>query len=117
VYGYVSNVTVFAPTDGNAYIDQAFLQLGGFQAGYTESAWAVTQYGGVSNWGAHSWGGMSYGLQQRQSLMYGFTSNGFHATLSLEDDGNANWMPDIVGVVGYNAGWGGVWAKVAYDED
>ena len=25
-------------------------------------------------------------------------------------------MPDVVGVLSYNAGWGGVWAKLAYDE-
>lgn len=112
-----SNSTLFIPGDGRAVIDQAYLQLGGFQAGYSESGWVVTQYGGVSNWGSHSWDGMKYGSQQRQAIMYGFTSNGFHATLSLEDNGNANWMPDIVGVAGYNAAWGGVWVKAAYDED
>ena len=56
--------------------------------------------------------------QQTALISYTFTGgNGFSATLSLEDDGNNNYVPNIVGVIALNQGWGGVWVKVAYDED
>ena len=114
--------------DGNVTFDQAFLELGGLRIGYTESAWAQTQNGGASNWGSHSWTGMYYGYQQRHLIAYTFSGNGFAATLSLEhdDDGAigtagaaaaADWVPDVVGKVSYNAGWGAVWAKIGYDSD
>ena len=104
--------------DGVVSVDQAWLSLGGLQMGYTESAWAASFNGGATNWGSHSWSGLSYGYQQRHQISYTFQGgNGFFGTLSLEDDGNANFMPDIVAKVGLTQGWGAVWAKVAYDED
>jgi hypothetical protein len=104
--------------DGVVGVDQAWLSLGGLQMGYTESAWAASFNGGATNWGSHSWSGLSYGYQQRHQISYTFQGgNGFFGTLSLEDDGNPNFMPDIVAKVGVSQGWGAVWAKVAYDED
>lgn len=104
--------------DGNATIDQAIIELGGLRMGYTESAWAQTQNGGSSNWGSHSWSGLSYGYQQRQLIAYTFSGgNGFFGTLSVEDDGNGNYTPDVVGKIGIAQGWGTVWAKAGYDED
>lgn len=105
--------------DGPVGIDQAYLDLGGFRAGYTESAWDDPKNGGVAAWGSHSWGGMSYGYIQRHQLGYSFGSaEGFAATLSLEDDAlqGRGYMPDVVGVLSYNQGWGGVWAKVGYQD-
>lgn len=107
-------------SDGRSSIgfDQGFLELGGFRAGYTESAFVASQGAGVAQFGSHTWGGLSYGYQQRQLISYTFGgASGFAATLSLEDDANDNYTPDIVGVVSYNQAWGGVWAKAAYDED
>ncbi len=104
--------------DGVVRLDQAWLSIGGLRMGYTESAWNDTMNGGPSSWGSHTWGGLYYAYQQRHVVQYSFSGgNGVFGTLSLEDDGNANYMPDIVGVVGMSQGWGGVWAKVAYDED
>ena len=128
--------------DGNVAFDQAYIELGGLRMGYSESAWAQTQNGGASNWGSHSDTGMYYGYQQRHLIAYTFSGNGFAATVSLEhdDDGQINttpaaladlnlarsytstgsaadWVPDVVGKVSYNAGWGAVWGKVAYDSD
>ena len=107
------------PNDGPVAIDQAFLELGGFYAGYTESAWAATLNGGASNWGSHSWGGMYYGYDQRHQIGYNFTGgNGFFGTISLEDD-NLNgdgYMPDVVVKLGVNQGWGAAWVKAGYDE-
>jgi hypothetical protein len=114
----VPGVTTLFGTDGGVYVDQAWIELGGLRMGYSDSIFNYTTVGGVSNWGSHSWGGMAYAYQQRQFISYSFTGgNGIHATIALEDDGNANWMPDVVGVIGMNQGWGGVWAKIAYDED
>ena len=105
-------------SDGVARIDQAYLTIGGLFMGYSESAWAAhVMDPGATNWGSHSWSGLSYGYQQRHRISYSFNANGFFGTLSLEDDGNTNFMPDIVGKVGFAGGWGAVWARVAYDED
>lgn len=107
-------------SDGPAFMDQAFLELGGFRAGYTESAWTATQSGGVSNFpGTHSWGGLGYGYQQRPQISYTHTfGSGYFATLSLEDDALAGggYVPDVVAKVGVNQAWGGVWGQVGYDE-
>ena len=103
--------------DGPASVDQAYIELGGLRMGYTESAWAET-VNTISSWGSHTWGGLYYGYQQRALIQYNFSSNGLFGTLSLEDDARdgEGYMPDIVGLVGYEGGWGGVWARVGYDE-
>ncbi|MDN2568642.1 porin, partial [Aquibium sp. A9E412] len=67
-----------APADGNATVDQAYIQLGGLMMGYSESFWADSKNGGPSNYGSHSWGGMYYGYQQRHLIGYRFEGgNGF----------------------------------------
>jgi hypothetical protein len=122
--GYIrfdSSWAGYNTVDGPVVVDHAFIELGGLRMGYTESAWAQTQYGGASNWGSHTDTGMNYGYQQRDLIAYSFQGgNGFFGTVSLEDDnlsGDANFMPDVVVKAGMNQGWGAVWAKVAYDED
>lgn len=105
--------------DGPVALDQAWLSLGGLRMGYSESAWVDTLVGGNSSWGSHTWSGLNYGYQQRAFIQYGFTGgNGFYGLVSLEDDAlNGNgYVPDVVGLVGVNQGWGGVWGRVAYDE-
>ena len=103
--------------DGPVTADQAYIELGGFRMGYTESAWAET-VNGISSYGSHSWGGLYYGYQQRALIQYNFASNGVFGTISLEDDtlSGEGYMPDVVGLVGYQGGWGAVWARAAYDE-
>ncbi|MDN2568641.1 porin, partial [Aquibium sp. A9E412] len=67
-----------APADGNATVDQAYIELGGLIMGYTESFWADSKIGGAANYGSHSWGGMYYGYQQRHLIGYRFEGgNGF----------------------------------------
>jgi len=104
--------------DGPVFTDQAWLSLGGLRMGYSESAWADTVVGGVPTNGSHSDNGMSYGDQQRAFIQYNFQSNGFFGVLSLEDDDldGDGYMPDVVGVLGYASGWGGIWARAGYDE-
>jgi len=103
--------------DGGVTADQAYIELGGLRMGYTESAWAET-VNGISSYGSHSWGGLYYGYQQRALIQYNFASNGVFGTISLEDDALAGegYMPDVVGLIGYQGGWGAVWARAAYDE-
>jgi hypothetical protein len=108
-------------TDADFRMDQAILSLGGFYAGYTESAFAAP-WGlpGISRFGIlHTDGGGNYAYQQRQQVGYTFSGgNGFFGSIVLEDDAldGEGYMPDIVGVLGVSQGWGGVWAKAAYDE-
>ena len=107
-------------SDGPVSIDQGWLALGGFQAGYTESAWAASFRGGATNFGSHSWGGMYYGYAQRHQMSYTFFGgNGFFGTLSLEDDALSGdgYVPDVVAKVGVNQGWGSVWARFGWQDD
>lgn len=103
--------------DPDLGLDQAWLSLGGLRMGYTESAWAETVFN-TPNWGSLSWGGMYYGYQQRQLIQYNWkATSGFFATVSLEKDpSDVTYMPDVVGVLGTEGEWGGVWGKVAYDD-
>jgi nitrogen fixation protein len=106
--------------DGPVAIDQGWLALGGFMAGYSESAWAASFRGGATNFGSHSWGGMDYGYAQRHQMSYTFFGgNGFFATLSLEDDALSGdgYIPDVVAKVGVNQGWGSVWARFGWEDD
>ena len=106
--------------DGPVGIDQGWLALGGFMAGYSESAWAASFRGGATNFGSHSWGGMYYGYAQRHQMSYTFFGgNGFFGTLSLEDDALAGdgYVPDVVAKIGVNQGWGSVWARFGWEDD
>ncbi|MCV0396295.1 MAG: porin [Rhizobiaceae bacterium] len=106
------------PNDGPASFDQAFIDLGGLRMGYTESAWAET-VNVTSSFGSHSWNGMWYGYQQRHLIQYNFASAaGIFGTISLEDDTleGEGYIPDIVGVIGYEQAWGAVWLRAGYDE-
>jgi hypothetical protein len=104
-------------SDGRVTADQAWLKLGGLRMGYTESAWAETVYG-VTNGGSFSDGALWYGDQQRHLIQYNFGGDeGFFGVLSLEDDAleGDGYIPDVVGVIGYQQGWGAVWARAGYD--
>ncbi len=108
-----------SPTaDANAVVDQAFLQLGGLLAGYTESAWVYSTNGGATGFGGKGIYDGNYGYQQRNMLQYQFNGSNFFAVISLEDDGDAtSWTPDVVGRVGGVFGGVTVFGVVAYDQD
>lgn len=107
--------------------NHAWLSLGGFRAGFTDSAFVHTLAGGFT--GSHSDGGLAYGYQQSNLIQYNFTGgSGFYGTVSLESRTNrantivttewdANYVPDIVGVVGVAQGWGSAWLRVGYDSN
>lgn len=109
--------------DPNLGLDEAWLSLGGFRAGYAPSAFTYTVNGGPSGYGTHSWNGLYYGYSERQFVQYNFTAgNGLFATVSLEEDpsggvaADANYIPDVVGKIGVTQGWGTAWATVGVDE-
>jgi hypothetical protein len=106
-------------SDNTVYWDQAFLQLGGLIMGFGESTWFYQFNNGQSSYGSHSWGGMYYGYQQRDQIRYEFgngTSGLFGAIALEDDDKDYNWVPDVVGRLGWAAPWGTVWAVAAYDD-
>jgi hypothetical protein len=105
--------------DQPVLLDLGYIQLGGVAMGYMQSAWAGTFNGGDSNDGTFTDDGFDYGDQYRQIVQYNFGGrDGFFATFSLENDpGTANYVPDIVGKVGYAAAWGTLHAILGYDED
>ena len=76
-------------SDGNVAIDQLVIQLGGFHAGYTESAFVAPWGGlGIARFGPlHTDGGGSYAYQQRNQIGYTWAgADGWSATIALEDD-------------------------------
>jgi hypothetical protein len=124
------NGGIGAGGDFDARFDQAFIQLGGLTMGYTES-YFVDGKGGIGNYGTHGMNGGfdaggphsgsgQYGYQQRMLIAYNFATNGFFGSVSLEDDGNAagdnNYMPDVVGRLGFTQAWGGIYGVIGYDE-
>jgi hypothetical protein len=110
------------PVDGPVVANQAWLSLGGLRMGYSESAWADSIHD-LAVTGSHSNGGLWYGDQNRHFIQYNFTAaNGLFATLSLENDdhsgepGGRGYVPDVVVLAGVRRDWGGVWARLGYDE-
>jgi hypothetical protein len=106
--------------DGNGVIDQAWLSLGGFLAGYTESAFHNSNLvGSLTNGTGFSWDPTAYSYSQRQLIQYNFSgANGFFGIVSLENDPDDNdYVPDFVGKVGIQQGWGAAWLTVGVDQD
>src|SRR5262245_32116272 len=106
-------------------IEHAYLELGGFRAGKTDSLFSTfTGYaGGVIHDDI-----IPYGPFDVQQLAYTYNAgNGFTAAVSLEnpaagDDqfyGTAfytldSYAPDVVAGIGYTGGWGGISVVGAY---
>jgi hypothetical protein len=107
--------------DGNGVIDQAWLSLGGFLAGYTESAFHNSNLvGSLTNGTGFSWDPTAYSYSQRQLIQYNFSgANGFFGIVSLENDPDdlSDYVPDFVGKVGIQQGWGAAWLTVGVDTD
>ncbi len=111
---------------GNGYladlgtaVDQAYIQLGGLDLGYSESFYVDDHISGAMNYGSHSWTGLSYGYQQRARIGYRFKGgNGFFGVIALEDDAlNGNgYIPDVVAKVGVQQDWGWAAVAAAWDE-
>ena len=105
--------------DGPVGIDQAWVQLGGFVAGYGESSWFYQFNNSTLNYGSFSWGGLYYSYQERNSIKYEFGGKqGVYGVISLEDPADeVSYVPDVVGRIGYASGWGAVALTGAYDHN
>ncbi len=122
-------------SDDAVAIEHAYLELGGFRVGKTDSLFSTfTGYSsGVANDGIVPYG--PFGTHQMAYTWNG--GNGFTAAVALEtgaggsvvvfEDGPGDpvivgdayaidsYVPHVVGGVGYTAGWGGVSVVAAYD--
>ncbi|MBX3436244.1 MAG: porin [Planctomycetaceae bacterium] len=111
-------------------IEHAYLELGGFRVGVTDSLFSTfTGYAGA----VINDDGIGYGPFSTNQMAYTFTGgNGFTAAVALEmGDGNGvsdptawpniytvdSYMPHVVGGVGWTGGWGGVSGVVGYDSN
>jgi hypothetical protein len=96
--------------DNNYVMDQAYIQLGGLTIGYLDSLWAERD--GLltdSDW--------SVGDFNQNRISYTYTNSGFSAALSVEDDGDGDFLPDFIGQLAYEGGWGSAYISGVYDED
>jgi hypothetical protein len=112
-------------TQDELAIEHAYIELGGFRVGKTDSLFSTfTGYSsGVSNDGL-----VPYGPFGTHQIAYTFTGgNGFTAAIALEEGGGGegnyddysyaldDYIPDVVGGVGWTGGWGGVSVVAGYD--
>jgi len=109
-YGYTS-------TGDNFGIDHAYIELGGFRVGKTDSLFvSMTGYAGAVMYDT----AISYGPFGTHQIAYTFTGgNGFSAAVALEEGYGLytldSYIPHVVGGVAYTAGWGGVSMVAGYD--
>ncbi len=119
-------------------IADAYIELGGFRVGKTDSLFSTfTGYGADVIDDAPD--GLSYGPFSTHQIAYTFNAgNGFSAAIALEEGGGKDddatitidgvsrdvvedlytldsYLPHVVGGIGYTGGWGGVSAVVGYD--
>ncbi|WP_353646455.1 porin [Mesorhizobium sp. WSM2239] len=98
-------------------IEHAYIELGGFRIGKTDSLFSTfTGYAG----GVIQDDLIGYGPFGTHQIAYTFTGgNGFSAAIALEegDDTYAldDYVPHVVGGVAWTQGWGGVSAVAGYD--
>ncbi len=116
----------------NVQTEHVYIELGGFRVGRTDSLFSTfTGYSsGVSNDGL-----VPYGPFDTHQIAYTFTGgNGFTAAIALEE-GDGSWefdndlaltagenyytlddyVPHVVGGIGWTGGWGGISLVAGYD--
>jgi len=112
-------------TDDELAIEHAYIELGGFRVGKTDSLFSTfTGYSsGVSNDGL-----VPYGPFGTHQIAYTFNGgNGFTAAVALEEGGDGegaydvfsyaldDYVPHVVGGIGWTGGWGGISVVGGYD--
>jgi hypothetical protein len=115
--------TAFYDNDDNFNIDHAYIELGGFRIGKTDSLFSTfTDYSsGVLNDGL-----VPYGPFATLQIAYTYTGpNGFSAAIALEqgdeDEGEGasgiteDYAPYVVGGVSLTQGWGKIGVVAGYD--
>jgi hypothetical protein len=103
--------------DNAAYnMDEAYIQLGGLTIGYLDSLWTNNE-GGIEDGLLVDEAEFSAGDINANRISYTYNNSGFSASLSLEDDGDGDVMPDVLGKLAYKGDWGGAYVLGVYDED
>ena len=97
-------------------MDEGFIQLGGLTIGYLDSLWTNNE-GGIEDGLLVDEAEFSAGDINANRISYTYNQSGFSASLSLEDDGDGDVVPDALGKLAYKGEWGGVYVLGAYDED
>jgi hypothetical protein len=101
-------------TSTAAYIDEAYIQLGGLTMGTTYDYFDAYGIGGEND---------SLGGAQVNMIGYTFAANGFNAGFALVDDNDnnagpaADFMPNITATAGFSAGPANIQIVGAYDND
>jgi|CXWK01.1.fsa_nt_gi hypothetical protein len=113
--GAVGGLTDTADAFG---INHAYIELGGFRIGKTDSLFSTfTDYAG----GVIEDDLVGYGPFGTHQIAYTFDAgNGFTAAIALEEGSGLSYtidsyVPHVVAGVGYTAGWGSIKAVGAYD--
>jgi hypothetical protein len=125
-FNYTTNGTpagtpagTIANSTGDSFgIDHAYIELGGFRIGKTDSLFSsFTGYaGGIIEDDL----AVPYGPFGTHQIAYTFTgSNGFSAAIALEEGSGGStitdFMPHVAGGVAWTQGWGGVSVVGGYD--
>jgi hypothetical protein len=114
----------FTDTANKLTIEHAFIELGGFRIGKTDSLFATATgfAGNVIEDDLISYAGgadADYGTQQ---IVYTYVGNsGFSASVGVEEGSSDNtidsYVPHVVAGASYTQGWGGVSGVVGYDSN
>ncbi|KQT54216.1 hypothetical protein ASG43_00870 [Aureimonas sp. Leaf454] len=96
-------------SDAAYTMDQAYIQLGGLTMGKLDSLWAERD-------GLFTDNDWSVGDLTTNRVSYTFAVAGFTAAISAEDDGSGDFVPDVVGQLAYEGGWGEAYVSGVYDE-
>ena len=90
---------------------QYSLGVGGLEMGYRDSTYTRWfGYGGFTD------DGNVYGFNKNHYISYTFAADGFTGFVSLDQDNNANYMPDLAAGVGGTFGNVEALATIGYDE-
>ena len=100
----------FGTSNQNFVIDQGYIQLGGLTFGKLDSVWADKD-------GLYTDNDWSVGDISNNLISYTFANNGFSFTGSVEDDGDGDFVPDVVARAGYEGAFGSAFLYGIYDED
>ncbi len=106
--------TNLSGSQNEVQMDQGFVQLGGFLAGYRDSLWS-SDVGGLED-GLLTDTDLVVGDFNTNQVSYTFAAGGFSATIGLEDDATGDVVPDIHGKLVYSGAWGGAFISAVYDE-
>jgi hypothetical protein len=105
----------FSSTAGYT-MEEGYIQLGGLIIGHLDSMW-TNDDGGVEDGLLVDEADFAAGDITTNRISYTYASNGFSASASLEDDGDGDFVPDVIGKLVYQGGWGAAYVLGAYDED